>query len=489
MKKIFLISIILICKVANNIYSQEVSIDETFGENGFTKMPYSAVQHIDFDKDGNIFTFGWAAASPAILKTDANGNIDSNFGTDGTIVLDEYWSNMGTNHAIKVTKDNKILVVLTVNRHGANPAYNLFKQVILRFNSDGTVDETFGDNGEIIVENPNSSIRLVNTENDDFMLLAYYDNNVKKIYISKYDYNFEIDMNFGTNGKAYLTSNLLGRFFPNSMIILNDNSIVLAGSEESGSPIKLAFCKLNPNGNFATDFANDGVFVTNISNNSYSKLFTNIIETTDGNLLFTGIYIDDPVVTFRHFVYGFNSNGTINNNFGVNGFFIYDTPNSNSRPTVLLVGNKILIGKDNEIICINTNGTLDTDFGNNGSFVFEDFFIGDIKQQTSDKFIVGGGAGWDGNGEVLVRLNIPFDVSIQKTPENIFTVSPNPAQDKLTIHHSKEIGNIGLYDLSGRLIRSKDALQCVFTVLDISDLDSGIYFITVDGKTVKFIKE
>ena len=80
------------------------------------------------------------------------------------------------------------------------------------------------------------------------------------------------------------------------------------------------------------------------------------------------------------------------------------------------------------------------------------------------------------------------DVSVQEPPKINFTVSPNPAQDKLTIHHSKEIGNIGLYDLSGRLIRSKDALQCVSTVLDISDLDNGIYFLTVDGQTVKFIR-
>jgi len=85
--------------------------------------------------------------------------------------------------------------------------------------------------------------------------------------------------------------------------------------------------------------------------------------------------------------------------------------------------------------------------------------------------------------EVEIKL-----VNIEEPNEISFTVLPNPAQDKLTIHHSKEIGNISLYDLSGRLLRSFTVDE-TNTVLDISDLDIGIYFITVDGKTVKFIKE
>jgi len=79
-------------------------------------------------------------------------------------------------------------------------------------------------------------------------------------------------------------------------------------------------------------------------------------------------------------------------------------------------------------------------------------------------------------------------VNINETPEITFTVSPNPANDKLTIHHSEEIENIGLYDLSGRLLRTYSGAGTI-TVIDISDLDSGVYFLTVAGKSVKFVKE
>jgi len=71
---------------------------------------------------------------------------------------------------------------------------------------------------------------------------------------------------------------------------------------------------------------------------------------------------------------------------------------------------------------------------------------------------------------------------------NRIKVYPNPAQTQLTIHHIKEIENIGLYDLSGRLLRTYSGAGTI-TVIDISDLDSGVYFLTVDGKSVKFVKE
>ena len=62
---------------SNKIEAQLVSIDETFGGNGITTIPNGEIDFLTFDTQGNIFalvsTFG---GEPAILKTNANGNID-----------------------------------------------------------------------------------------------------------------------------------------------------------------------------------------------------------------------------------------------------------------------------------------------------------------------------------------------------------------------------------------------------------------------------
>jgi uncharacterized delta-60 repeat protein len=394
--------VITICLIASNIYSQTVLVDENFGENGIVTIPNLGVEFLTFDKQGNIFALGYASFGfPTILKTNSDGVIDQHFGTGGTVMLQEYWSNLGRRYGIKITNENKILIIFSVIIHtfaGPDPPP---KGVILRFNENGSIDESFGDNGEIILDNP--SILAVNTENNDFLLIAYlesyYDETgyIQKSYVSKYNYNGEIDMNFGANGKAYLTGSQMRKFIPNSIKILKDQSIVLAGSDESSIPIKLAFCKLNPNGSFVTDFANNGIFSANIDNSPYAKNLLNVIETSNGNLLFDGNIVQSGGGR-SSFLYGFNPNGTINVNFGTNGIFYYNDNSSNSQPTALQIGDKLLIGRDKKIVSIKNNGSLDTYFNNNGTFIFENFNINNMKLQSSNEIIVGGREG-------LVRLN------------------------------------------------------------------------------------
>jgi len=92
-------------------------------------------------------------------------------------------------------------------------------------------------------------------------------------------------------------------------------------------------------------------------------------------------------------------------------------------------------------------------------------------------------------------LTLVYEVKIKDTTDNIadeneidFVISPNPANTQLTICHSKEISSILLYDATGKLLKTYTVKE-INPTLDISDLSNGVYFITVDGKSVKFIKE
>jgi secreted PhoX family phosphatase len=70
-----------------------------------------------------------------------------------------------------------------------------------------------------------------------------------------------------------------------------------------------------------------------------------------------------------------------------------------------------------------------------------------------------------------------------KNPAAAFTVYPNPASREITLN---KVSDIAIYDVAGKRIRVAREVQ----QLDISDLNSGVYFIrNTQGETIRFVVE
>ncbi len=66
--------------------------------------------------------------------------------------------------------------------------------------------------------------------------------------------------------------------------------------------------------------------------------------------------------------------------------------------------------------------------------------------------------------------------SVESIENSYFKVYPNPAKDKITVEvNKKTIKSISLYDVTGRKIIASDK-----NILDVSDLDKGLYFIHIN---------
>jgi len=396
MKKIKILSIIILYFFSNNIYPQYVFLDETFGQNGITSIPIAGrLSQIKYDLTGNIIAIGTNSITgyrnTVIIKTDAHGILDENFGTGGILSLGDFYAAVAD---LKITNENKILYA------GTTPPYLFLKQ----FNEDGSLDESFGNNGTIIV-NP-EGIRSICIENDDYFVIGKTVNN--RHWVSKYYYNGEIDESFGDNGSVDLGKDVLG-INPRTVYILNDQSILVAGHTYDTSPTynaKIVVCKLTQTGEIITDFANNGIFKTDLiydSNIVLDESILSIFEDSSGNLILTGFA--------RNYFYNniyigkLLSNGTIDATFGENGFVFYEGGGYFPTKTILYE-DLYLIGVDAKIRCLNNDGTLNTAFHDNGLFIFENFLLGDIQLQGTDKFIAGGRSGdyYYGN-YLLARLD------------------------------------------------------------------------------------
>jgi len=396
------------------LFAQPVTLDPTFGENGMTVLPVKGkISLIDFDKHGNIIAVGVTNIEGkdylTIVKTNANGILDQNFGTNGKITILGYIPEVEVSPiGLKITKENKILI---------NGSFDIIDQgtrrrMFMQFNGDGSFDETFGENGKIFLTMGGTYTRAVNLENDDFMWIGGNVASTFLPFISKYNYNGEIDESFGENGKLYLTDNETFNITPHAIKILHDNTILVAGSNYS----EVAFCKITQGGNFVTDFANNGIWKKHIYTDPHSETwvsFVDAIEDHNGNLTLLGTCFEIRPNFAKSFVCHFHPDGNISSNFGVDGFYYYSWFFSTNIDSYLLQKilqneNRYIIGACYKVISLLPDGTIDTSFNNTGVYNCENFTFKDFKLQRKDKLILGGTNG----NFAIIRLQIPAHLSV-----------------------------------------------------------------------------
>jgi uncharacterized delta-60 repeat protein len=192
-----------------NCFSQTVALDSTFGTGG--KVVNSSItsgQVIQLQSNGKIVSCFLSSFSISgnikLARFNADGSIDSTFGTNGfvdTILVNE----TGGVNMMKIQSDDKILVTGFLSSNGSLNS-SFFNFCTARYFSNGTLDTTFGINGYAITNfgiGTGSSSSAIEIQNDGAILIGgfIYQSNNLDVAIVKYLTNGTIDTSFGTNGK------------------------------------------------------------------------------------------------------------------------------------------------------------------------------------------------------------------------------------------------------------------------------------------------
>ncbi len=328
-------------------------------------------------------------------------------------------------------------------------------------------------------------IQTVNIEDSNFLLLCEQVHSYHSDFcvISKLNYNGEKDENFGDGGELYLTYGVKYNIFPKCIKILSDQSILLAGYNLLTTPYssQIVFSKLDQNGQFVTNFANNGIFKMDLTfGTGKDEAIVNVLEDDNGNFVFIGYCIDN------RFALRVLPNGIIDSTFGENGFYFSNMSEPRFYGNILLNEDKYLAGLHDRILSINQNGTLDASFNNTGMFSYDNFTFGGMKFQATEKLVLGGSF----NGKfAIARLNIP-DVSVNQNPyfDNLIVIYPNPTTGKLQIQEFKasKIQSVEVFDIYGKRQKAENKTQ---DVIDISNLQSGVYFVKIKIDTEEILKK
>ncbi len=263
-------------------YNSNGTLDATFGNGGKVITNISnptdgtyifyreSIHAIAIQNDGKIVATGSARPSGvpssdfATLRYNANGSLDSTFGNNGKVFMDFPNENIPDSNdaadSVIIQNNGKIVVGGRIHR-------GYFNHGIVRYNSDGTLDSSFGNSGRIITDFPRQGYAQDNRENElaiqndsKIILAGFAANDDRRFSLARFNENGTIDNTFGSNGRVF--TDLSGAI--HAVKILNNGKIIAAGATENDSG-NFALAQYNSDGSPDTSFGNNGTIITDFA--------------------------------------------------------------------------------------------------------------------------------------------------------------------------------------------------------------------------------
>jgi uncharacterized delta-60 repeat protein len=293
-------------------------LDPTFGGDGRVTTNFGGFQDgrgVAIQLDGKIVVAGSRSDGPQELdlaRYRPDGTLDPTFIGDGKVIDSRL-----TGDDVAIQGDGKVIVVgsaFSVEHNGEDVA-------VVRYNSDGTIDSSFGTNGEVLTDYQldDDFANGVSIQADGKIVVAggtilfpY----VPNFFLARYNSDGSLDTTFSGDGMQ-ITS------FPGTtdsgaadVALQPDGRIVAAGSGTVGFfDRQFAVARYRPNGRLDKTFSNDGRVLTNFSNvEDQAKA---ISLQSDGKIVVGGLALGSAGYDFA--LVRYKTDGTLDPRFSVDG--------------------------------------------------------------------------------------------------------------------------------------------------------------------------
>ena len=359
-------------------------LDPTFGNNGIVTTDVNGGVDIGWgiarQSDGKIVACGgvynsnFSAADFGLVRYNVNGTVDTTFGANGRVV-----TNIGgidvPSGQIAIQPDGKIVVGGYVNGR-ANGA-------IVRYNSNGSLDTGFGTGGIVtyaLGSPTNDEGKVLLQPDGKIVFIGIMGAGVQqeRQYLVRLNTNGSFDSTFGTNGLVVTNfGDAVSRGYDG--VILPDGKILAFGwvANFQLTNSRVAVARYNANGTLDTTFNGTGFVLTGVANASLA-VYSGFVQ-PDGKIVVAGRTLGTPeaIIVLRY-----NANGTLDNTFGSTGIITVSSANRSLFGNETLYANgKIYVAgstgttnpnarlNDFLTLRLNLNGTFDTSFGNGGTVI------------------------------------------------------------------------------------------------------------------------
>jgi len=321
-----------------------------------------------------MLSAGAALAAPG-------GELDATFGENGRLTikearLDGHAIYQQARSAILQQPDGKLLVA-----GQATSSTNGFDFAVLRINPDGSLDESFGTNGRVMIDFAgfDDFATELALQADGKIIAAGTSTSAtgSDFAFARLDTDGSIDATL--DGDGLVTLDLGGGYEQvRGILLLEDGQLVITGRTYANDNMDMAFARFDTDGALDPTFGTGPIAGTTLidASDANGEGFQNdepfwITRQVDGKYVACGVADTDywdyagNMVAVR-----VNPDGSIDTGFGINGVSRIETDGwanaciSMPDGTIMLAG---VQGRDLVVARLTSDGSKDTTFGNSGS--------------------------------------------------------------------------------------------------------------------------
>ena len=362
-------------------YAAPGDLDTGFGNGGKVITAVTPkrdlVSRVRIQPDGKIVTLGSEELNSGdsfIVRHNADGSLDTDFGNGGSVIVPGDGSRQLNDFAV-LPNGNMVFTGSRFNslgESGTTATFLLISNGQVGFES--SVNDFDECPGQRILIQPDGKLVVV-------ALCRYLDAGM--IFAMRYNTFGFYDGGFGGQSQGFMQTGVVvdhgseifaeetNSGYVGDALLQPDGKLVISGGSVGNRPV---LARINPNGTLDTGFGGVGISYGQVPlSGSFHP--TGIAIQSDGKIILGGI--DAEFGLYKSLLLRFDPDGTMDTSFGTNGVVQIAEPETNSRG----IAAAIAIQPDGKIICggtrngkfamarFNTNGSIDAEFGTNGFLI------------------------------------------------------------------------------------------------------------------------
>jgi uncharacterized delta-60 repeat protein len=295
-------------------YSADGTLDATFDGDGkvrtdFAPSSYEEAEAVALQSDGKIVVAG-SVAIPSnstgddfgLARYNADGTLDTSFNGDGKVVTD-FAGGFGVPdgaRSVAIQPDGKIVAAGI----SGGPDCCTYDFAVARYNSDGSLDTSFGGDGRVVTPVAGSeSPTDVVVQADGKLVVGGEVGNPSAAMLVRYTADGGLDSSFDGDGNVILSTPTASI---SRLALQSDGKIVTAGSPT------FSVTRFNANGSVDTSFGEGGNAAAPFTASAYSSA---LAIQPDGKIVAGGIGAQGHNFAVARFQQG----GALDANFGSDG--------------------------------------------------------------------------------------------------------------------------------------------------------------------------